>query len=224
MNHPIAGKKSAELLDYLNKRRSVPAKDLTEPGPTAEHIRTMIAAAARVPDHGKMFPWHFLVFRDEARHEMGAILKTALLKKDPDTPIEKLAQEENRFLRAPVIIAVISRIRPGKNPRWEQILSAGAACQNLCLAANALGFGTNWLTEWYAYDDYVRHALGLDKRDQVAGFIYIGTPANIPDERPRPEIALLTTWWQKNAPLNRGDNYDKSGFSLPDCSGCQINS
>lgn len=216
MSDLIAGKKSDELLDYLSRRRSVPAKDLTEPGPTTEQIEAMISAAARVPDHGRMFPWHFIVFRDGARYELGAILKAAQLKKDPDTPVEKIVQEEKRFLRAPVVIAVISRIRPGKHPRWEQTLSAGAACQNLCLAANALGFGSNWLTEWYAYDDHVRDALGLDERDQIAGFIYIGTPALIPDERPRPETALLTTWWSKDTPLNCGDNYDKAGFSLPE--------
>ena len=212
----IAGKKSPELFDYLSRRRSVPLKDMTTPGPTDSQIEAILAAATRVPDHGKMFPWHFIVFRGDARTQMGALLKQAKLKKEPEAPPEVLAQEENRFLRAPVVIAVISRIRPGKHPRWEQILSAGAACQNLCLAANALGFGTNWLTEWCAYDQNVHQAMGLDDRDKIAGFIYIGTPANTPEERPRPDPALLTTWWNGPSPLNRGDSYDKTEFKLPD--------
>lgn len=212
----IAGKKSSELLDYLARRRSVGLKDMTTPGPTDEQIKTILAAATRVPDHGKLFPWHFIVFRGNARTQMGALLKQARLKKEPDAPAEVLTQEENRFLRAPVVIAVISRIRPGKHPRWEQILSAGAACQNLCLAANALGFGTNWLTEWCAFDPNVHQELGLDDRDRIAGFIYIGTPANTPEDRPRPDPVALTTWWDGNKALNRGDLYDKSEFKLPD--------
>lgn len=216
MTNLIAGKKSAELLEYLTHRRSVAAKDLNAPGPDDEQIKTILSTASRVPDHGKMFPWHFIVFRGEARTKMGAILKEALLKKEPEAPLEKIAQEEARFLRAPVVIAVVSRIRPGKTPRWEQILSAGAACQNLCLAANSLGFATNWLTEWHAYNDHVRAALGLDSRDQIAGFIYIGTPEKIPEERPRPDAALLTSWWGSDALLNRGDNYDKTELTLPD--------
>lgn len=216
MTDLIAGKNSPELLDYLTRRRSASVMDMTGPGPTDTQIETILAAATRVPDHGKMFPWHFIVFRGDARDKIGAVLKAALLKKEPQAPAEKLTQEENRFLRAPVVIAVISRIRPGKHPRWEQILSAGAACQNLCLAANALGFGSNWLTEWYAYDENVRQQLGLDARDQIAGFLYIGTPGKTPEERPRPDNSLLTTWWSGTAPLNRGDSYDKTEFKLPD--------
>lgn len=215
MTELIAGKYSPELLDYLTRRRSVPVKDMTEPGPTDEQIKTIISAACRIPDHGKMFPWYFIVFRGDTRIQMGKILKTALLKKEPDAIQEKLIQEENRFLRAPVVIAIVSRIRPGKHPQWEQILSAGAAGQNLCLAANALGFGTNWLTEWYAYDENVRQALGLDDRDRIAGFIYIGTPGKMPEERPRPDPALLTTWWNGQTSPNRGDSYDKTEFVLP---------
>ncbi len=215
MTNLIAGKKSTTLLEYLTHRRSVAAKDLAEPGPTDEQIKAILAAASRVPDHGKMFPWHFIVFRGDARAKMGTILKESLLKKEPDAPPEKIAQEETRFLRAPVVIAVVSRIRPGKHPQWEQILSAGAACQNLCLAANALGFGSNWLTEWYAYDENVHQGLGIDERDRIAGFIYIGSVGKMPEERPRPDNTLLTTWWEGQEKLTRGDEYDKDGFSLP---------
>lgn len=216
MTELIAGKHSPELLDYLVRRRSAPVKDMGGPGPDHEQIRTIIAAASRVPDHGKLFPWHFIVFKDDARVKMGALLKDALQKKEPDAPAEKLTLEETRFLRAPVVIAVVSRIRPAKHPRWEQYLSAGAACQNLCLAANALGFATNWLTEWYAFDKNVHQALGLDDRDRIAGFIYIGTATKAPEERPRPDADQLTTWWDGTGALNRGDSYDKVEFKLPD--------
>lgn len=216
MSDLIAGKQSAELIDYLARRRSAPVKDMTGPGPDEEQIKKIIAAASRVPDHGKLFPWHFIVFRGDARAQMGTLLKDALLQKEPDALPEKLTQEESRFLRAPVVIAVISRIRPAKHPRWEQYLSAGAACQNLCLAANALGFGTNWLTEWCAFDKNVHQALGLDDRDRIAGFVYIGNAAKTPEERPRPNAGLLTTWWDGKSPLMRGDDYDKTEFKLPE--------
>lgn len=216
MTSIIAGKNSPELFDYLSHRRSVPVRDLTGPGPDEAQIKSILAAACRVPDHGKLFPWHFIIFHGEARLKMGAVLKDALSRKDPSAPAEKLQQEESRFMRAPVVVAVISRIRPAKHPRWEQYLSAGAACQNLCLAANALGFGTNWLTEWCAFDPHVHQALGLDSRDRIAGFIYIGNIANMPDERPRPDPQALTSWWDGTSPLNRGDGYDKSEFKLPE--------
>ena len=216
MTELIAGKHSPELLDYLARRRSIPLKDMGGPGPDDEQIRTIIATASRVPDHGKLFPWHFIVFKGDARTRMGTILKEALFKKEPGAPAEKLALEESRFMRAPVVIAVVSRIRPAKHPRWEQYLSAGAACQNLCLTANAMGFATNWLTEWCSFDQNVHQALGLDDRDRIAGFIYIGTPAKMPEERPRPDVDLLTTWWDGKSPLNRGDSYDKTEFKLPD--------
>lgn len=212
----IAGKPSAELIAYLSHRRSVPLKDMQGPGPSHDQIEQILIAAMRVPDHGRLFPWHFIVFDGDARTKAGSLLKAAFLKKEPDAPPEKVAQEESRFLRAPVVIAVVSRIRPAKHPRWEQYLSAGAACQNLCLAANAMGFGTNWLTEWCAFDPHVHQSLGLDERDRIAGFVYIGNVAKTPEERPRPDPSLLTTWWNDKSPLQRGDSYDKTEFKLPD--------
>jgi nitroreductase len=118
-------------------------------------------------------------------------------------------------MRAPVVIAVISRLREGKHPLWEQILSAGAACQNLCLAANALGFGTHWITEWCAYNEKFRAALGLDERDNIAGFIYIGTPEERPEERDRPDMKEIVTYWQPGKELNKGKNYGHPGMGLP---------
>lgn len=189
---------------------------MSGPGPDAAQIDTILRAAARVPDHGKMFPWHFTVFTGEARTQVGALLASAWKEENPEqSEPAKLELEAARFTRAPAVIGVISRVREGKHALWEQILSAGAACQNLCLAANALGFGTNWLTEWYAYSPAFKAALGLDARDHVAGFIYIGTATTAPEERDRPDISAITTYWEPGAALNKGEEYGIPGMGLP---------
>lgn len=211
----ITAKKSQEMMTYLLGRRSCKIQNLKEPGPDKEQIRTMLKAAARVPDHGKLFPWYFIVFEGENREKTADLLKNAWLAEHPDTPPAKLELEAARFTRAPLVIAVVSRIREGKHPVWEQILSAGAACQNLCLAANALGFATNWLTEWYSYSPAFRQSLGLDPEDHIVGFIYIGTPAEMPEERPRPDIDEITTWWEPNAALRKGAEYGQAGKGYP---------
>lgn len=217
MNHAVkAAVKSDETLGYLLSRRSVSLSKMTEPGPDAGQIETILKAAARVPDHGKLFPWHFIVFAGESRKKAGKLLKQAWQAENPDAAPAKLELEAERFLKAPVVIAVVSRFREGKHPLWEQILSAGASCQNLCLAANALGFGTNWVTQWYGYSDAFRKALGLDGRDHFAGFIYIGTPAEPPEERDRPDLAEIVTYWEPGAELKKGENYGQPGAGLPD--------
>lgn len=204
------------LATYLLRRRSCPLKNMTGPGPDAAQVEMILRAAARVPDHGKMAPWHFIVFAGDARAQAGALLAAAWAQENPDqAEPAKQELEAARFTRAPLVIAVVSRMREGKNPFWEQILSAGAACQNLCLMANALGFATNWLTEWYGYSPAFKAALGLESRDHIAGFIYIGTAAAPPDERERPDMAALTTWWQPGATLARGDQYGLPGKGFP---------
>ena len=205
-----------QTLDYLLKRRSVPIKQLSSPGPDQSDIDKMIKASSRVPDHGKLFPWYYLTFQGDARYQVGQIIKNAYLKTDEKAHKAKLELEENRFLRAPVIIGVISRIRRGKHPIWEQVLSAGAACQNLCLAANALGYGSNWLTEWYSYNESFKSELGLDKSDHIAGFIFIGTPNEMPLERDRPDTKQLTTKWSKGISINKGDQYERAEFDFPE--------
>lgn len=215
MSDLICAKPSSEMLDYLLRRRSVPVASLCDPGPDDAQIRTILTVAARVPDHGRLFPWHFIVFAGAAREDVGASLRRAWLVQEPQASPAKLDLESSRFLRAPVVVGVISRLRPGKHPAWEQALSAGAACQNLCLAANALGFGANWLSEWYAYSPVFRREIGLDGRDRVAGFVYIGTMAESPEERDRPDIDRLTTRWMPGAALRRGDDYDRPGEAPP---------
>ncbi len=216
MTDIIAAKPSSELLDYLLKRRSVSIKALTEPGPDEEQIATILKAATRVPDHGRLFPWYFIVLRGEARQQAGELLEWGWREQDRNAAPAKIELERERFMRAPVVIAVVSRIRKSKNPVWEQVLSAGALCQNLCLAANALGFGSNWVTEWYAYSDTVRTELGLDKRDHIAGFIYLGTPKEQPAERDRPDLEELVTYWEPGKRVKKGDKYGQEGAGYPD--------
>jgi nitroreductase len=177
---------SAQTLTLLALRRSTTARLMTGPGPDADQRDALLRLAARVPDHGKLFPWRFITFEGEARARFGDILEARLRDLEPAAPPERFELERNRFTRAPLVIAVISDVTENhKIPEWEQILSAGAVCQTLLIAANAMGFAAQWLTEWYAYDRIARAALGLASGERVAGFIYIGTASENPTERPR---------------------------------------
>lgn len=221
MNSVFSGKSCKKTLAYLQKRRSCPLKMMGDQGPDKDEINDIIKAGSRVPDHGKLFPWYFIVFEGENRRKAGELLREAWLTDNPDAAPAKLDLEAGRFMRAPVVIAVVSRIKRGKHPQWEQILSSGAVCQNLCLAANAMGYGTNWLTEWYSYSDHFKKAIGLDAQDHCAGFIYIGETREEPEDRPRPDINEITSFWDGEAPLNKGAVYDKdmdfpaTGFKTP---------
>jgi nitroreductase len=185
-------------LALLNSRRSLKPDLMTEPGPNAAELDVLLTIAARVPDHKKLVPWRFIVFSGDARARFGERIAQACEAEDAMSPSPiRLEMERKRFLRAPVVVAVVSRVvdKPGA-PEWEQILSAGASAMNLCLAANAMGFATCWLTEWIAYSPRVRTALGLEANERVAGFVYIGTASAKPEERPRPALADIVTHWQ----------------------------
>lgn len=186
-----------DTVDLLLKRRSAKPAMLGEPGPTPEQLITILTVAARVPDHKKLEPWRFIVFQGEARASFGRILLKACLAEEKDTPsAARLEMERTRLLRAPTVVAVISRVTPNPAaPEWEQILSCGAACFNLCLAANAMGFGTSWITEWYSYSRSVREGLKLAANERIAGFIYIGTSAEQQPDRDRPQLADVVTRW-----------------------------
>jgi nitroreductase len=187
---------SPETLDLLLRRRSSSAKAMGDPGPNSGQLRQILQAASRVPDHGKLFPWRFLVIQGEARAKLGDVLEGALLERNAGVGESLRRFERNRFLRAPVIIAVISVMKTDKPvPEWEQRLSAGAVCQTLLIAAAATGFGANWLTEWCAYDEIVTQALGLGEGEQVAGFVYIGTATAPLEERPRPVLDEIVSHW-----------------------------
>lgn len=188
---------SSDILKLLATRRSVKPDKLVAPGPSAAELDQILSIAARVPDHKKLAPWRFIVFEGDARAKFGDVIAEtcAADDKDPPSPV-RLDTERKRLLRAPLVVAVISRVqdRPGA-PEWEQILSAGASTYNLCLAANALGYGTNWITEWIAYSPRIRAALGLAANERVAGFVYIGTASEKPEERERPDLKTLVTRW-----------------------------
>ena len=184
----------SDALKLLTTRRSFKAAELGEPGPSAVEIDTLLTIASRVPDHGKLTPWRFIVFEGEARRAAGAVIAATFRKKYPDAKPEQVEAERGRLLRAPLVIAVVSRAAPhGKIPEWEQVLSAGAAAMSLVLAAHALGYGANWITEWYAYDRGVLDALGLAPHERIAGFVHIGRPPGPPEDRPRPPLDEIVT-------------------------------
>lgn len=186
---------------FLMQRRSVKPDKLFEPAPEGQELEEILRTAARVPDHKKLTPWRFMVFAGEARAEAGDIFAEACRLEDAMTPSPvRLETERQRFLRAPLVIAVISRVKrkPGA-PEWEQILSAGAAAFNLCLAANVRGYGSNWITEWIAYSPYVMKALGLEESERIAGFVYLGTAKEAPEERDRPDLDKIVHFWSKSS-------------------------
>ncbi len=143
----------SDALELLTTRRSFKAGDLAGPAPSAAEVEKLLTVASRVPDHGKLTPWRFIVFEGDARHAAGDAIADAFRAKYPDAKPEHVEAERKRLARAPLVVAVVSRAAPHvKIPEWEQVLSAGAAAMNLVLAAHALGYGANWITEWYAYD------------------------------------------------------------------------
>ncbi|MBP1856597.1 nitroreductase family protein [Rhizobium herbae] len=188
-------KTEISLRDYLATRRSIPAFQMGGPGPGTAEIEEMLKLASRVPDHGKLAPWRFIVYRGEERVRLSAELAKMALAARPDLSEEMIKVENTRLTRAPVVVAVVSKAAPHfKVPEWEQVMSAGAVCLNLLMAANAHGFASNWLTEWYAFDERAYPLLGVQPGERIAGFIHIGTPQVPPTERPRPELADIVTW------------------------------
>jgi nitroreductase len=183
-----------EALDLLKTRRSVKPVEMSGPGPAAGELDALLTIASRVPDHGKLTPWRFIVFEGDARLTAGKIIATAFKSKYPDATAEQIAFETARLARAPLVVAVVSRAGPHvKIPEWEQVLSAGAAAMNLVTAAHALGFAANWITEWYAYDRAVLDALGLAPSEKIAGFVHIGRVSQKPEDRPRPPLEEIVT-------------------------------
>jgi nitroreductase len=188
---------SPETLRLLALRRSTPVKALSEPGPSAEDLDAMLRLAMRVPDHRKLEPWRVLIIEGDARLKFGEILAGARKLREPDVTEDKLAEEMQLPLRAPVILCVISSPvhDPKKTPVWEQQLSAGALCQNLLIASQAMGWAGVWITEDAAFDSHVHAALGMHGHEQVAGFIYLGTARDQPTERQRPDVTAKAARW-----------------------------
>jgi len=182
------------FVTLLRTRRSLKPAELTGPGPSPADLDTLLTIASRVPDHGKLAPWRFIVFEGESRFKAGAAIAAAYVAKYPDATPDQIEFEQRRLARAPLVIAVVSRAAPHvKIPEWEQVLSAGAAAMNLVIAAHALGFGAAWITEWYAYDRAVLDALGLAPHEKIAGFVHIGRPTHAPEDRLRPALGDIVT-------------------------------
>jgi len=162
-----------ELLEGIESRTS--ATKLGEPAPTREHLERIINAGLRAPDHGRLRPWRFVVLEGAARAKLGDVMADMLRAKLPDATPDQLNSERNKPMRAPMIVAVAAKITKGKIPEIEQVLAAGAAAQNMFLAANALGYGVMWKTGGAAYDPKVKALLGLAPEDHIVGLLYLGT-------------------------------------------------
>ncbi|CAH1666288.1 nitroreductase family protein [Chelatococcus asaccharovorans] len=186
------------MLDLLQSRRSVPPRLLQAPGPSPDELSLLLRIASRVPDHGKLAPWRFIVFQGEARLKAGEAIAAVYAEDNPDADAKRLSAERERLAAAPLVIGVVSRAAPHvKIPEWEQVLSAGAVAMNLTVAANAMGYGSAWLTEWYAYDRRVLDKLGVAADERIAGFVHIGTPLERQPDRPRPDLAEIVTHYQR---------------------------
>jgi nitroreductase len=183
-----------QTIELLRRRRSLPPQGMAGPGPEPPEIATLLTLASRVPDHGKLTPWRFLVIEGAARDRAGAIAAKILREDEPSLSEARRQAELTRFSRAPLVIGVISRAAPHvKIPEWEQVLSAGAACMTLVTAANAMGYVTAWLTEWCAYDRRFCEAIGVGANERIAGFVHIGRPNMISEDRPRPKLADIVS-------------------------------
>jgi len=193
-NEPVAAaRESAETLALMARRRSTKVAHFVEPGPNGEEIDALIRVAARVPDHGKLGPWRFVVIEGHARARAGEAVASAIAG-DAGVDETRLTAARNHFRRAPAVIMVVSTAAPHpKIPEWEQQLSSGAVCFALLVASHALGYAGAWLTEWPAYDARARAALGLAEHERIAGFVYLGTAREPPTERVRADaIARIT--------------------------------
>ncbi len=184
-------------LRFLDSRRSVPVRQLGAPGPDDDTVLRMLQSASRVPDHGRRVPFRFVRIAGDARLALGDALAALTVERDPQASDGAVEKDRQRFAHAPLVIAVLAVLDPDdrKIPELERLLSAGAACFALLQAAQALGFGANWLTGWPAHDPEVRGLLGMGEHERVVGFVHIGTPMIEEPERERPDaVALLTDW------------------------------
>jgi nitroreductase len=184
---------SPQTLAFLARRRSAAALALTEPAPSDGELATLLRLATRVPDHGKLAPWRFVVLKGAAKQRYIAGLE-AIAAGRPDG--QRLIAKLGKIKAPPLTLAVISRATEGDIPEWEQRLSSGAVCMTLIIAAQAMGYGANWITDWYAYDADAGKLLGLADGERVAGFVHLGASAETPLERVRPDVAALVTEWR----------------------------
>ncbi|MDO8979904.1 MAG: nitroreductase [Afipia sp.] len=181
-------------IDLLTTRRSIKPIEMSGPGPSPAELEKILTVGARVPDHGKIVPWRFIVFEGDARTRAGEIFAKVFRAKNVTATPDQVESEKKRFTHAPLVIAVVSRTsKHPKVPLWEQELSAGASAMNIVHAAHALGYVANWLTGWMAFDRDVLTALGLSPDEKLAGFIHIGKAERPIDDRPRPALSDIVT-------------------------------
>ncbi len=188
---------TSSILSLLRTRKSASAKAMGAPGPTAEQLAEILNLAVRVPDHGKLAPWRFILWEGEDRAAFGKRMRARWQELHPEHGAETLAFAEGLFMRAPTVLAVVSTAADHpKIPTWEQQLSAGAVCMNILYAATALGLGCQWNTDWVAYDAGIATTMGLAPHEKVAGLIYLGTPTAPLEDRPRPDAQSRLTRWR----------------------------
>lgn len=183
-----------DAIELLKLRRSVKPREMRSPGPSPAELDTILTIGARVPDHGKLTPWRFIVFEGDARARAGEIIAKVFARKNPAASLAEIETEKRALTDAPLVIGVVSSTKPHpKVPTWEQQLSAGASAMNLVTAATALGYGANWLTGWFAFDRDVLDGFGLQPDEKIVGFIHIGTPSKPSEDRPRPALSDIVT-------------------------------
>jgi nitroreductase len=187
-----------DAIELLKTRKSVSTSFLAAPGPDEAQLNEILSIASRVPDHGKLAPWRFIVFEGDARTKASEALAALFRKKNPDAEEKKLDEERKKLAQAPVVVAVVSRAAPHvKIPEYEQLLSAGAAAMNLVHATHALGFAAQWVTGWIAYDEAAGRILGLQPGERFVAFIHIGTSTLPPQaDRPRPPLSEIVSEWK----------------------------
>ncbi|MGB6638502.1 MAG: nitroreductase [Bradyrhizobium sp.] len=183
-----------DALELLKTRRSVKPREMTSPGPSPTELETILTIGARVPDHGKLAPWRFIIFEGDARVRAGDVIAGVFARKNPNASPAEIDVEKRRLTDAPLVIAIVSLTKPHpKVPPWEQELSAGASAMNIVTAATALGYGACWLTGWFSFDRDVLDGLGLKVDEKLAGLVHIGSVSKPSEDRPRPALSDLVT-------------------------------
>jgi nitroreductase len=183
-----------DAIELLKTRRSMKPREMTGPGPSPAELDTILTIGARVPDHGKLAPWRFIVFEGDARHRAGEVIAGVFARKSPQATPAEIEVEKKRLTDAPLVIGIVSFTKPHpKVPAWEQELSAGASAMNIVTAATALGYGACWLTGWFSFDRDVLDGFGLKSDEKLAGLIHIGSITKPSEDRPRPALSDIVT-------------------------------
>jgi len=188
---------SSQIIEFLSRRVSPPIPELHEPAPDDAEILELIRLATRVPDHGRLEPWRFIVYRGKAREQVGVLIAELAERREGPLAEGRRRQELTRFSRAPLVIGVVSSPKDSaKIPQWEMFLSGGAVAMNLLHAAHAHGYHAHWITNWYSDVEEGRRLLGLAPHERVIGFVHIGSYAGEAPDRPRPDPATLISQYQ----------------------------